>query len=271
MRAIFVSKAPERAPLTHIWHNTVNLALALTRRGHRTGLLDTDVFGPSVPTLLGLSHARAPVDPDPPHHLLPLQSYGLKSMSIGYLLPSQKDNEGEEEQEQEDKPIVWRGLMVMKALQQLLFQVRWGPSPGLDYLILDLPPGTGDTHLTISQSVPLAGALIVSSPQNVALKDAVKGISTWRKTDVPVLGLVSNFSYFQCGGCEMRHEIYGSQENLEAMARRMGVEVLARVPIQGRVSGDCDAGKPTVVAEPEGETAKIFGDLAGKVEEMVKL
>ena len=258
-------------------HGTVNLALALTRRGHRTGLLDTDVFGPSVPTLLGLSHARAPIDPDSPNHLLPLQSYGLKSMSIGYLLPtsSLSSNNGDsaskhnQNAEDEDKPIVWRGLMVMKALQQLLFEVRWGPSPGLDYLILDLPPGTGDTHLTISQSVPLAGALVVSSPQNVALKDAAKGISTWRKTDVPVLGLVSNFSYFKCGRCETKHEIYGSQEKLEGMTKRMGVEVLARVPITGRLSADCDAGKPTVVAEPEGETAKVFGELAGRVEGMV--
>lgn len=262
----------------------MNLALALTRRGHRTGLLDTDVFGPSVPTLLGLSQARAPLDPDSPDLLLPLQSYGLKSMSIGYLLPSSSSTKNSESPsysekrtaeneaaaaEDDDKPIVWRGLMVMKALQQLLFQIRWGPAPGLDYLILDLPPGTGDTHLTISQSVPLAGALIVSSPQNVALKDAAKGISTWRKTDVPVLGLVSNFSYFMCGGCETRHEIYGSQEKLQKMARRMEVEVLARVPIVGRVSEDCDAGKPTVVADPDGEVARVFGDLAVKVEGIV--
>lgn len=214
-----------------------NLALAFSRHNLRTGILDADIFGPSVPTLLGLADAREP-EITQKGSLVPLQSYGVKSMSMGYLLPS------------ESAPVAWRGAMVQKALHQLLHEVDW--SPGLDVLVLDLPPGTGDVQLTIGQQVELAGAVVVSTPQDVALKDAVRGIAMFEKMKIPVLGLVQNMSVFVCPKCGHETKIF-AHDDLGDGARRkaeeMGVDFLGDIPLDAKICRDADAGKPTVAAE----------------------
>lgn len=226
----------------------VNLALSLSRHGLRTGILDTDIFGPSIPTLLGLSDAGEP-RVTAQNLLVPLTSHGLQSMSMGYLLPS------------EAAPVAWRGLMVMKALQQLLHEVDW--SPGLDVLVLDLPPGTGDVQLTIGQQVELDGAVVVSTPQDMALKDAVKGVAMFRKMDINVLGMVQNMSVFVCPHCHAETRIFAPSgaahhhehadpqglRGAEAKAEELGVDFLGDVPLDARICADADRGMPTVVAE----------------------
>ncbi|TKX24783.1 iron-sulfur protein IND1 [Elsinoe australis] len=223
----------------------VNLALAFARSGLRSGILDTDIFGPSIPTLLNLSGEPRLSDNN---QLVPLTNYGLKSMSMGYLVP-------------ESSAIVWRGLMVMKALQQLLHEVEWG---GLDVLVMDLPPGTGDVQLTITQQVQLDGAVIVSTPQDIALKDAVRGVEMFRKVQVPILGMVQNMSAFTCPTCNSTHSIFGSQGVTKKCAE-MGVELLGDLPLHPQICEDADRGKPTVVAEPDSVRARAFGDLANGI------
>ncbi|KAF2149299.1 nucleotide-binding protein 1 [Myriangium duriaei CBS 260.36] len=223
----------------------VNLALSFARLGLRSGILDTDIFGPSVPTLLDLSGEPRLSDNN---QLIPLTNYGLKSMSMGYLVP-------------ESSAIVWRGLMVMKALQQLLHEVDWD---GLDVLVLDLPPGTGDVQLTITQQVQVDGALIVSTPQDVALKDAVRGVEMFRKVQVPILGMVQNMSAFTCPTCNSTHSIFG-RDGVTKKCTELGIELVADLPLHPRICEDADRGKPTVVAEPESTRAKAFMDLARSV------
>lgn len=215
----------------------VNLALSFSRHNLRTGILDTDIFGPSIPTLLDLADASEPRLTEQ-NHLVPLQSYGLKSMSMGYLLSS------------ETAPVAWRGLMVMKALQQLLHEVDW--SPGLDVLVLDLPPGTGDVQLTIGQQVELSGAVVVSTPQDIALKDAVKGVGMFRKMNIPVLGLVQNMSVFVCPKCGEETKIFAHDESgdgAQTKAHELGVDFLGNIPLDAKICRDADSGKPTIVAE----------------------
>jgi ATP-binding protein involved in chromosome partitioning len=225
---------------------SVNLALSFARAGHRTGILDTDIFGPSIPTLLNLSgEPRLSAN----NQLLPLSNYGLKSMSMGYLVP-------------ESSPVAWRGLMVMKALQQLLHEVDWG---GLDILVLDLPPGTGDVQLTITQQVKLDGAVIISTPQDLSLKDAVKGVALFRKVDVPLLGLVSNMSSYVCPTCNTPHPIFGPLGKIREMCERESLRLLGEIPLHPSICEDADRGKPTVVAEPEGDRAKLFGKDVGEL------
>ncbi|APA08572.1 hypothetical protein sscle_04g033420 [Sclerotinia sclerotiorum 1980 UF-70] len=227
---------------------SVNLALAFARRGLRSGILDTDIFGPSIPTLLNLSgEPRLSSN----NQLIPLSNYGVKSMSMGYLVG-------------DAAPVVWRGLMVMKALQQLLHEVDWG---GLDILVLDLPPGTGDTQLTITQQIVLDGAVIVSTPQDIALKDAVKGINMFKKIDIPILGMVQNMSLFTCPHCQKSTHIFGSHSGVTHACREHGIEFLGDIPLHASICDDADRGKPTVVAEPESERAKAFmsiTELVGK-------
>jgi ATP-binding protein involved in chromosome partitioning len=177
-------------------------------------------------------------------------------MSMGYLLPSTSS------------PVAWRGLMVMKALQQLLHEVDWG---GLDVLVLDLPPGTGDVQLTITQQVNLSGAVIVSTPQDLSLVDASKGVELFKKVGVDILGLVSNMSGFKCPGCGETHEIFGPMDKIRGMCERQELRMLAEIPLHPRICEDADRGKPTVVAEPEGERAKVFTDLAGTIGGLVGL
>ena len=249
-------------------------------------MLDTDIFGPSIPTLMGLSgeprldsgllspwpllshipmslmlRGRRGADVlicvlmvELDNQLIPLSNYGVKTMSMGYLVG-------------EKAPVVWRGLMVMKALQQLLHEISWG---GLDVLVLDLPPGTGDTQLTITQQLQLDGAVVVSTPQNVALKDAVKGIEMLRKTEVRVLGMVQNMSVFRCPHCHTSTHVF-AKEGVERVCATEGVELLADLPLDARICKDADGGKPTVVAEPESERARVFMTLAEKVGEMIML
>ena len=191
------------------------------------------------------------------NQLIPLSNYGVKSMSMGYLIGTHK----------EESPIAWRGLMVMKALQQLLHEVSWG---GLDVLVLDLPPGTGDTQLTITQQVELNGAIIVSTPQDVALKDAVKGISMFRQVEVPILGMVQNMSLFRCPRCGHGTHVFG-QDGVVRVCERQGMELLGDIPLDARICDDADRGKPTVVAEPESARGKAFFDIAENIARKIEL
>ena len=190
--------------------------------------------------------------------LVPLSNYGVKSMSMGYLVGGSQS---------EEAPIVWRGLMVTKALQQLLHQVDWG---GLDVLVLDLPPGTGDTQLTITQQVELDGAVIVSTPQDVALRDAVKGISMFRKVDVPILGMVQNMSTFRCPKCGHSTHVFG-EDGVVRVCERQGIELLGDIPLDARICDDADRGKPTVVAEPESARGKAFFGIAENIARKIEL
>ncbi|KAF3042770.1 hypothetical protein E8E12_010158 [Didymella heteroderae] len=225
----------------------VNLALSFARRGYRAGILDTDIFGPSIPTLLNLSgEPRLSAN----NQLIPLSNYGLKSMSMGYLIP-------------ESSPVAWRGLMVMKALQQLLHEVEWG---GLDVLVLDMPPGTGDVQLTITQQLNLDGALIVSTPQDLSLKDAAKGVELFKKVNVNLLGLVCNMTGFKCPGCGSVHDVFGNMNKIRDMCGKYDLNMLGEIPLHASISDDADKGKPTVVAEPDGDRAAAFLDIAREVE-----
>lgn len=204
----------------------------------------------------------APLDPTPrnltellDNQLIPLSNYGLKSMSMGYLVP-------------ESSPVAWRGLMVMKALQQLLHEVEWGH---LDVLVLDLPPGTGDVQLTITQQVVLDGAIIVSTPQDLALKDAVKGVELFRKVDTNLLGLVCNMSGFQCPGCGETHNIFGDLNKLRAMCKTYDLRLLGEIPLHAALGADAEGGKPTVVAEPGSPRANVFTSIAQQVAQLVGL
>lgn len=189
------------------------------------------------------------------NQLVPLSNYGLKSMSMGYLIP-------------EDSPVAWRGLMVMKALQQLLHEVEWG---GLDVLVLDLPPGTGDVQLTITQQLKLDGAVIVSTPQDLSLKDANKGIALFRKVDVPLLGLVSNMSSFICPSCAAPHPIFGSSDHMREMCKKHDLRLLGEIPLHPKICEDADRGKPSAVAEPDGEQARLFAGIANSVGGLIGL
>jgi len=227
-----------------------NLSLAFARLGLRAGILDADIFGPSIPTLFDLSgEPRLSSN----NQLVPLTNYGVKTMSMGYLVG-------------ENAPVVWRGPMVMKAVQQLLHEVDWG---GLDMLVLDLPPGTGDTQLTITQQVILDGSVIVTTPHTLATKDAVKGINMFRTVNANILGLVHNMSLFKCPHCNGETHVFGSNERVERMCSEHKIDFLGDIPLHPNIGEDGEKGKPTVVAEPESERAaaflKIAGDIMGKV------
>ncbi|KAI0425457.1 P-loop containing nucleoside triphosphate hydrolase protein [Xylaria sp. FL1042] len=223
-----------------------NLSLAFARMGYRAGILDTDIFGPSIPTLFNLSgQPRLSSN----NQLLPLSNYGVKTMSMGYLVG-------------EDAPVVWRGLMVMKALQQLLHEVEWG---GLDVLVLDLPPGTGDTQLSVTQQIILDGSVIVTTPHTLAVKDAVKGISMFKKVNVPLLGLVQNMSLFCCPHCHQDTAVFGSSERVKGLCQDHSIDLLGDIPLHQNVGDDGQRGKPTVVSEPESQRARAFVDIARQV------
>ncbi len=221
-----------------------NLALALSRLGYRVGLLDADVYGPSIPTILGLKGERVLVNEQ--NRLLPLEKFGLKVLSIGFMLPS------------EDTPVIWRGPMLMKALTQFLFDVEWGE---LDVLLLDLPPGTGDVQLTLAQNVELTGAVVVTTPQDVALADVRKATTMFREVQIPVLGVIENMAYFVCPDSGERYYIFGRGKTAE-FASAYGIRVLGSIPIDPEVSERSDRGEPVVVGNPESETAKAFLSIA---------
>ena len=228
----------------------VNLALALAASGRSVGVFDADIYGPSIPRLLGVS-GQPESDGE---RLMPMQSHGVKCMSMGFLVA-------------EDTPMIWRGPMVMSAIQQMLNDVAWGE---LDVLVVDLPPGTGDAQLTMAQQVPLTGAVIVSTPQDIALADARKGLNMFKKVDVPVFGLVENMSYFLCPHCGEQSDIFGHGGARET-ARELGLDFLGEVPLHMTIRETSDSGTPVVVAQPGGEHAKIYRDIAERVAQKIDL
>ena len=222
----------------------VNLALALSAEGASVGILDADIYGPSQPRMLGISGKPESKDGNT---LEPMISYNLQAMSIGFLID-------------EETPMIWRGPMVTQALEQLLNDTNWGE---LDYLVIDLPPGTGDTQLTLAQKVPVSGAVIVTTPQDIALLDARKGFKMFEKVEVPVLGIVENMSTHICSSCGHEEHIFGEGGG-GRMAEQYGVDFLGALPLETRIREETDNGKPTVVAEPESRTAQIYCEIARK-------
>jgi ATP-binding protein involved in chromosome partitioning len=217
----------------------VNLALAWAAQGARVGILDADIYGPSLPVMLGVKGQR-PGSVDE-HHILPLSVHGVLAMSIGFLID-------------EEQPMVWRGPMVTQALTQLLGQTVWGD---LDYLVVDMPPGTGDIQLTLSQNVPVAGAVIVTTPQDIALADARKGLKMFEKVSVPVLGIIENMSIHVCSNCGHAEHIFGSGGG-SRMAEQYGVKLLGELPLDVRIREEADGGRPSVAAAPDSPRAHAY-------------
>ncbi|MFA0441670.1 sodium:proton antiporter [Vibrio sp. 10N.286.49.C2] len=224
----------------------VNLALAISALGAKVGILDSDVYGPSVPLMLGKMDAHPEVRDG--KWMQPVQAHGIYTQSIGYLISS-------------DDAAIWRGPMASKALAQLLNETEW---PDLDYLILDMPPGTGDIQLTLSQQIPVTAAVIVTTPQDLALADAIKGVAMFEKVSVPVVGVIENMSYHICSQCGSKEHIFGSG-GAEWMASKFGINMLAQVPLHIDIRESIDNGAPTVASDPQGEHAAIYHALAERV------
>ncbi|MCB1355084.1 MAG: Mrp/NBP35 family ATP-binding protein [Maritimibacter sp.] len=222
----------------------VNLAATLASLGFKVGLLDGDIYGPSIPRLLDITDRPAMKN----DKVVPIEKYGMKVMSMGFL-------------QDEEAPVIWRGPMVVTALMQMTRDVDWGE---LDFLVLDMPPGTGDAQLTMAQQTPLSGAVIVSTPQDLALVDARKGLKMFKDVDVPILGIIENMSTFVCPHCGQVSEIFG-HGGAEADARRLGVMFLGGIPLHMAIRETSDAGKPCIVANPEGEHAERYRKVALKV------
>ena len=226
----------------------VNLAFTLSAMGTKTGLFDADIYGPNVPRMLGIE-GQIPVARK--GKIAPIERDGLKVMSLGLIA-------------QPDQAVIWRGPLVSKAIEKMLADVLWGE---LDYLIIDLPPGTGDAQLTISQRLSLAGAIMVTTPQIVSLSDVRRGIAMFQNVDVPILGIVENMAYYTCPSCGTREEIFRGK-GLEVMTRDLGINLLGRIPIDPRISSGGDIGKPVTITEPEGEVGMIFKEVARCVVEL---
>jgi len=229
----------------------VNLAVALAQRGARVGLMDTDVYGPNIPQMLGI---HEPPEVSAEQKIIPPQAHGIKAISMGMLVP-------------EDKPVIWRGPMLHSAVQQFMRDVVWGE---LDYLVVDLPPGTGDVALSMAQSVPVAGALVVTTPQAVSVSDVKKAVSMFRQLNIPVLGVMENMSHFVCGHCGERTDIFGNGGG-ERMAEEMEIPFLGAVPIDTRVRSGGDDGSPIVSVAPDSPAAVAFLDVAGKVAAQISM
>ncbi|MDP3289723.1 iron-sulfur cluster carrier protein ApbC [Methyloversatilis sp.] len=223
----------------------VNLALALAAEGATVGLLDADIYGPSQPQMLGIT--GRPDSPDG-KSLSPMMAYGIQAMSIGFLIDV-------------ETPMVWRGPMVTSALEQLLTETRW---EDVDYLVIDMPPGTGDIQLTLAQKVPVTGAVIITTPQDIALLDARKGLKMFEKVGIPILGIVENMSIHTCSKCGHEEHIFGEGGGAR-MAADYGLEVLGSLPLAMQIREQADSGKPTVVSDPDGRVAEIYRDIARKV------
>ncbi len=223
---------------------SVNLALALASEGAAVGLLDADIYGPSQPRMMGLSGQP---DSKDGKSLEPMENFGIQTMSIGFLID-------------EESPMIWRGPMVTQALEQLLNDTRWRD---LDYLIIDLPPGTGDTQLTLAQKVPVSGAVIVTTPQDIALLDARKGLKMFEKVEIPILGIVENMSLHICSQCGHEEAIFGAGGG-EKMASESDVELLGALPLDMSIRLQADTGKPTVVSDPDSRIAEIYRQIARK-------
>jgi len=222
-----------------------NLALAMAADGLSVGVMDADVYGPSMPRMFGISGRPNQTREG---KIAPMENYGIKVMSMGFLV-------------EEDTPMIWRGPMVMGALEQLLHEVAWGE---LDVLVVDMPPGTGDAQLTMAQRVPLAGAVIVSTPQDIALLDAKKGLNMFRKVDVPVLGIIENMSYFNCPHCGERSEIF-SHGGARREAERLGMEFLGEIPLAMVIRETSDSGQPVTVSDPDSPHAKAYRAIAARI------
>jgi ATP-binding protein involved in chromosome partitioning len=223
----------------------VNLALALAAEGAQVGILDADIYGPSQPMMMGISGRPETVDGKT---MEPMENHGLQVSSIGFMIDP-------------DEPMVWRGPIVTQALQQLLDQTNWRD---LDYLIVDMPPGTGDIQLTLSQKVPVTGAVIVTTPQDIALLDARKGLKMFEKVGIPILGIVENMSTHVCSNCGHAEAIFGTGGG-EKMCAEYGVDFLGGLPLTMSIREQADSGRPTVVADPDGPVAKIYKDIARKI------
>ena len=228
----------------------VNLALGLRDLGLKVGMLDADIYGPSLPKLLAIKEKPQTIGGT---RLKPIDRYGLTVMSIGFLID-------------EETPMIWRGPMVMSAITQMLREVEWGK---LDVMVVDMPPGTGDAQLTMAQQVPLKGAVIVSTPQDLALIDARRGVAMFKRVNVPVLGVVENMSYFLCPSCGTRSDIFG-HGGAHKEAERLGVPFLGEVPLHMTIREKSDSGLPVVATEPDGEHAKIYREIAAKVRDQIK-
>lgn len=221
-----------------------NLAMALSKLGRSVGLLDADIYGPSVPTMLGTKGARLTANVF--NKIIPIEKYGVKMISMGFLLPS------------EDTPVIWRGPILMQALNQFLFDVDWGP---LDYLILDLPPGTGDVQLSLAQNTAIDGAVVVTTPQDVALVDVKKAVSMFREVNIPILGVVENMAYFVCPETGKEYRIFGDSK-VPQFVQTYNLKLLGSIPIEPDVTKYADEGLPIVEASPESRTAKAFMGIA---------
>jgi ATP-binding protein involved in chromosome partitioning len=230
---------------------SVNLAVALAQKGARVGLIDADVYGPNVPQMLGVD--RTP-DVSPEKRIIPPEAMGVKVISMGMLVPP-------------DQPVIWRGPMLHGAIQQFMRDVEWGE---LDYLIVDLPPGTGDIALSMAQSVPMAGAVVVTTPQGVSVSDVRKAVAMFRQLSIPVLGVIENMSTFVCGHCGERTDIFGTGGG-KKMADELGIPLLGEVPIDTRVRAGGDEGRPIVAEAPDAPAAKAFLDLASRVAAQVSI
>ena len=231
---------------------SVNLAVALSQTGARVGLLDADIYGPNVPLMMGIK--GKPEVTGSNGSIEPIVRYGIKLVSIGFFLD-------------ESKPVIWRGPMVHGAIQQFLKDFDWGD---LDYLVVDLPPGTGDAPLSLSQLIPLSGVVIVTTPQDVALQDVAKGMVMFKQLEVPIIGVVENMSYFICPNCSEKHELFGRGGG-ERIARTFGVPFLGQIPLQMNVRLGGDEGQPVVMADPESPAAKALAFVAGEVARQVSV
>jgi ATP-binding protein involved in chromosome partitioning len=230
---------------------SVNLAVALQKKGARVGLIDADVYGPNIPQMLGITQ---PPEGTEDRKIIPVEAFGIKVISMGMLVPK-------------DQPVIWRGPMLHGAIQQFMRDVMWGE---LDYLVVDLPPGTGDISLSMAQSVPVAGAVVVTTPQEVSTSDVRKAVLMFRQLNIPVLGVVENMSYFVCGHCQERTDIFGSGGGAK-MAEELAITLLGQVPIDTRVGTGGDQGKPIVATAPEAPAAQAFLDVAGRVAAQISI
>ncbi len=230
---------------------SVNIALGLASGGHKVGLLDADIYGPSMPRMMGITGRPASADGKT---LDPMENFGIKVMSMGFLV-------------EEDTPMIWRGPMVQSALEQMMRDVNWGD---LDVLVVDMPPGTGDIQLTMAQRVPLTGSIIVSTPQDIALLDARKGLNMFRKVDVPVFGLIENMSYYICPKCGDRAEIFG-HGGAKSEADRLGMDFLGEVPLHIAIRETSDGGTPIVVSDPGSPHALVYKEIADKIWDKIEV
>lgn len=230
---------------------SVNLAMALAKTGAKVGLLDTDLFGPSIPMMMGI---HEPLKATPEERLIPLDKYGVKLISVGFMLD-------------EETPLVWRGPLVMQLIKQFLVGVEWGE---LDYLVIDLPPGTGDVQLTLVQTIPLTGAVVVTTPQDVALIDARRAIKMFHEVKVPILGLVENMSFFVCPHCNEKSEIF-SHGGGQKTSERYNVPLIGKIPIDMAIREGGDSGKPIVVSSPDSPHSKAFSDIASAVASKISI